>query len=98
MWHLLLLVGLAVSASGALILEEFRFECVDLTVLISGCVLSYQYEENPRVFGYLVDLGRYARSFFRRSASSKSSDPPAPVFSASTFRYVALHTFPVFRL
>ena len=56
MWHMLLLSGLAISALGALIVEEFPIACVDLFIPKSGCVLSYQYEEVLEFLGIWLAL------------------------------------------
>ena len=55
-WHLLLITGLAISGFGALIIEEFRYGCVNLFIPVSGCVLSYQYEEIFELLGIWLAL------------------------------------------
>ena len=58
------LSGLAMSATGALVVEELRYECVEIFIQVSGCTHAYQYEEVLEFLGIwlvlIAVLGHYS--------------------------------------
>lgn len=55
-WNALLLFGLAVLGLGSFFVEELRYGCVRLPFPVSGCILSYPYEEVLEFLGAWLAL------------------------------------------
>ena len=56
LWHILVILGLAVAGFGGIVLEYLRNDCVSMLIRVDGCVRAYYFEEILEFLGMWLVL------------------------------------------